>query len=122
MVRAAVSGAIDYSDADPENKRWRIKHRLVITEISRRDRQQILERYHAHLCSYLSHSRLTEESFEKLKDDANDAYKKLKTAVYPWLDAPEKENETKPAKSKIDANTEALINRYKTYLASRAGN
>lgn len=121
MVRAAVSGAIDYSDADPENKRWRIKHRLVISEISRRDRQQILERYHEHLCSYLSHSRLTEESFEKLKTDANSAYEKLKTTIYPWLATEEKENESSAPKSKIDANTEALIKRYKDYLARRAG-
>lgn len=124
MVRAAVSGAIDYSDADPENKKWRIKHRLIITEISRRDRQQILERYHEHLCAYLSHSRLTAESFEKLKSDANTAYGKLKDTIYPWLSTAEKEkeNESSEPKSKIDANTQALIKQYKEYLARRTGN
>jgi len=122
MVRAAVSGAIDYSDADPQNKKWRIKHRLVITEISRRDRQQILERYHEHLCAYLSHSRLTSESFENLKADANSAYEKLKNTIYPWLAPEEKEGVSDAPKSKIDASTAALIKRYKDYLARNAGN
>ena len=114
MVRAAVSGAIDYSDADPEDKKWRIKHRLVITEIGRRDRQKILEQYHTHICSYLSHSRLTEESFENLKKTANDAYRDIKKTVYPWLQD-EKQSESKSANSKIDSETQDLIDRYRNY-------
>lgn len=118
MVRAAVSGAISYADADPENKKWRIKHRLVITEIARQDKQQILERYHSHLCAYLSHSRLTDDSFEKIKMDANSAYTQIRSVIYPWLEE-EKETENTAKESKIDAGTQALIDKYKAYQKRR---
>jgi hypothetical protein len=112
MVRAAASGLIDYSEADPSDRRWNIKHKLVISELIRQSRQDILKSYHTHVCAYLSHSNLTEESFTKLKQSASDAYQSLRDNMYPWLEK-EPVNENTPQNSKIDAKTQALIDRYK---------
>lgn len=116
MVRAAASGLIDYTEADPSDKQWNIKHKLIISELIRQSRQEILQCYHTHVCAYLSHSNLTAESFTKLKESAKDAYQSLRQNMYPWLekelDTPP-DNENKPQDSKIDSKTQALIDRYK---------
>lgn len=112
MVRAAASGIINYEDADPRNTAWNIKHKLMITELIRQSRQEVLTRYHSHVCAYLSHSNLTEDSFTKLKENASEAYRQLRENMYPWLDK-EKSVKNDDSNSKIDDSTQGLINRYK---------
>jgi len=119
MVRAAVSGAVDYSRADPLDNRWRIKHRLLISEMQRRENQHMLEYLHQHWCAYVAHGGLEENSFKKVKGNASDLLDDLKNTVFPWNADVKKEAEPEEKKSKIDDETQALINRYKVWRAKQ---
>lgn len=112
MVRAAVSGAVDYSRADPTDSRWALKHRLLLSEIQRQEVQRMLEYRHQHLCAYLGHGNLTEESFKDMKKAAGETLDNLENTVFPWRE--KKAAESKPENSKIDAETQRLIEKYKT--------
>lgn len=85
MVRAAVSGAIDYARADPKNRQWRIKHRLIIEEVARREDFELLTTAHRHWLALLSHGSLTEDSFSNIKKRANELLSGIQKTVFPWI-------------------------------------
>jgi hypothetical protein len=122
MVRAAVSGAIDYTQADPLDNRWRLKHRLVIAEVQRRENQCMLEHIHQHWCAYVSHGNLEPESFRKVKETAADLLGDLKTTVFPWAAEPKNEEKPDDKNSKIDGATQSLIERYKVWRTQKDTN
>ena len=119
MVRAAVSGAIDYARADPLDNRWRIKHRLLISEMQRRENQHLLEYLHQHWCAYVSHGGLEEGSFNKVKKSAANLLADLQKTVFPWSAEVKNENETEDKNSKMDDETQALVKRYKIWRAQQ---
>lgn len=118
MVRAAVTGAIDYSRADPRNRQWRIKHRLILNELQRADDQKLLEYTYEHWCAYVSHGGLKEDSFKTAKTAALNTLRGLQDIIWPWLTQPEKTGEN----STIDSETEQLIKVYKQRQAEKANN
>jgi hypothetical protein len=115
MVRAAVSGAIDYSRADPLDNRWRLKHRLLLTEIQRREDQRMLECLHDHWCAYVAHGSLNEESFSKVKKSASGILGDLQRVIFPWAQEVKKVAENESEDSKIDDETKQMISRYKVW-------
>jgi hypothetical protein len=122
MVRAAVSGAVDYSRADPTDTRWRIKHRLVLLEMQRRENQHVLEYTHRHWCAYLAHGGLTEDSFGNVKKNAGETLTDLQNNVFPWnAESKDEEtsdgesNETEAQNSKIDPETKKMIEKFKVW-------
>lgn len=121
MVRAAVSGAIDYSRADPTDNRWRIKHRLSLLEMRRQEDQHMLEHLHRHWCAYLAHGALTEESFADVKEKAGEALIDLQDVIFPWnaksKDEKLKEREKEDENSKIDAESRKMIEKFKIWRA-----
>jgi hypothetical protein len=121
MVRAAVSGAIDYSRADPLDNHWRIKHRLLVTEMQRREDQHMLENLHRHWCAYVAHGSLAEESFTKVKKSASDILDDLQNNVFPWRKDVKKDAESDSGNSKIDDAEQQLIERYKVWRGKLAG-
>jgi hypothetical protein len=122
MVRAAVSGAVDYSRADPLDNRWRLKHRLLISELQRREAQHMLEYQHQHWCAYVAHGGLQEDSFANVKKSASEILADLQNSVFPWLETVKKDAETEEKDSKIDSETQELINKYKVWRSSQATN
>jgi hypothetical protein len=115
MVRAAVSGALDYARADPLDNRWRIKHRLVIAEMQRRENQHMLEYLHQHWCAYVAHGGLEENSFKNVKKSASEILTDLQKTVFPWNAEVKKEEKTETKDSKMDSETAALVGRYKMW-------
>jgi hypothetical protein len=117
MVRAAVSGAVDYSRADPLDNHWRIKHRLLITETQRREEQRALEYAHQHWCAYVAHGRLEENSFKTAKDTAADILHELQNLIFPWERDKAPKAENAPQNSKMDPATQKLIDQYRAMVA-----
>lgn len=121
MVRAAVSGAINYSRADPTDNRWRIRHRLLLLELQRREDQQMLEHMHRHWCAYLGHGGLTIDSFENIKKSASKVLNDLHGNTFPWIEKPketpppEQRKENEPEESKIDDESKKMIERFKVW-------
>lgn len=113
MVRAAVSGAIDYSTADPGNKAWHIKHQLVLKEIARRADEKLIIAVQQHWLSYVSHSSLEADSWQKVKTEATDTLKNLQNIILPWLEGAESavKNDT------IEGKYGGLIKQYREMMA-----
>jgi hypothetical protein len=116
MVRAAASGTVDYSCADPTNINWRIKHKLLLTELQRKEEQALAEHLHRHWCAYVAHGSLTEDSFKNIKSAATDTLTELQALVFPW----KAKTENKEEKGTIDDETQRLVNKYKTWRAKKA--
>jgi len=116
MVRAAVSGAIDYATADPYSAAWQIKHRLVVNEISRREDEKIITAAQQHWLAYVSHSSLEADSWQKVKDNAANTLKSLQNIVLPWLE----EAESGEKKDTIEGKYGNLIAQYKQMVAKAA--
>lgn len=127
MVRAAVSGAIDYSRADPQDIRWRIKHRLVLHEMQRQENQRVLAHTHKHWCAYLAHGGLTEESFTNVKQQAGEILVDLQNIIFPWAAKNENKepdnvnNEIKTENSKIDPESAKMIEKFKIWRQNELG-
>lgn len=109
MVRAAASGIIDYANADPTEKNWRIRHRLLLNELHRREEQQMLETAHQHWCAYVAHGNLTEDSFSDIKQELTKVFTTLQSVIFPWQVTAEPQTRN----STIDAETQKLIDIYK---------
>lgn len=113
MVRAAASGAFNYSGADPLNKNWRIKHRLLLSEVHRQEEHRLLEHVHQHWCAYLSHGGLEPDSFKNVKESTSESLTRLHHVIFPWDKHAEVKTESTTQKSTIDPETQRLIDRYK---------
>jgi hypothetical protein len=116
MVRAAVSGALDYSRSDPTDINWRLKQKLVLQEIQRREEVLFLTSVHQQWLAYLSHGGLTEESFKDVKTSTNSALDELHGAIFPWREKKkiDPENDTI-----IDTETQRLVDQYKAWQQQR---
>lgn len=122
MVRAAASGAIDYSKADPDDINWRIRHRLVLKEVRRKAEEDVTHAIHQHWLGYVGHGNLTPESYEKVRDYAGDALTSYENMVFPWLvEAPATTTTISPTGQKvtIDEATQRLIEAYKQQFKTK---
>lgn len=82
MVRAAATGAIDYSRADPQNPHWQIKQMFILEELARQDRRDFFQTIHNQWLAYIAHGNLNEQSFKTVKTHANDLLKKIEDSVF----------------------------------------
>jgi hypothetical protein len=113
MVRAAVSGAIDYATADPYNKAWQIKHSLILKEIARKEDEKLIVAVQQHWLAYVSHSSLEADSWTKIKNQAAETLKKLQNTVLPWLEGAEPTEE----KDTIEGKYGNLIKQYREMVS-----
>lgn len=111
MVRAAITGAFNYAGSDPTDKKWKIRHRLIIAGMMDNDDKELLQTLHRHWLGYLAHGNLTPESFERVKTFATEVLQDIKKAIYPWRAAEEPQQKN----AIISAEDNDLIARYKAY-------
>ena len=116
MVRAAVSGAIDYTTADPYNKQWRIKHILILQEVARLNDEKIMLAAHEHWLAYVSNGRLEPDSWEKMKTHAANALEGLQKTLLPWVMPSE---ETPDKNDTIERKYGHLIAQYRAMVAKQ---
>lgn len=86
MVRAATSGIIDFSKADPYDKQWMANLRLALAETSRRSQLDFVKVLHQHYVGMLAIDRLEDASFRKLRDRANELLDVIIQLQEPWND------------------------------------
>jgi len=82
----------------------------------------MLEYQHQHWCAYVAHGGLQEDSFANVKKSASEILADLQNSVFPWLETVKKDAETEEKDSKIDSETQELINKYKVWRSSQATN
>lgn len=124
MVRAAATGVIDYSQADPKDINWRLRHRLLIREMQRQESCRVFDAVHRHWLAYIAHGNLVAESYDSVRKRADEALLDLQKCVYPWIDTPtaatKPEGKKDTIKPEISPETRALIERYEKMKAESA--
>lgn len=115
MLRAATTGGFDYRGADPYDNMWRVRHTLVMRDMRNLNAAQVLQFTHEHWLAYVSHSRLEEDSWRAVKNQAQKALQALQTAVIPWYTPEENEEQ----KDTIDMKYGNLIAQYKAMVAEK---
>lgn len=85
MTRAATRGLIDFSQFDPWDLWWWKKLRWTINELEMDQTREVVTAQHNHWVTIASHSRLTDESFERAKTNAIASLNRLLKLTYPWL-------------------------------------
>jgi hypothetical protein len=119
MVRAATSGMIDYTGADPRNRTWRIRHLLLLEDVARREEYAMITAAHQHWLALVAHGSLKEESFNNAKLTAGELLREIQNTLFPWRQPKEKPDAKVPVKSDngkdilVDDSTQALIAKYK---------
>ena len=116
-MRAAATGALDYSRADPKDINWRIRQRLVIKEIARQEDLRLYDALHRQWLAYVSHGNLLDESYAEVKKLADQSLLNIQRTIYPWIPPETTETETKEQKDTIDPETRALIDKYERQRA-----
>jgi len=111
MVRAAASGVIDYTRADPKDINWRMRHQLLLTEVQRRDSCQFLEAAQRDWLAYVSHGRLLETSFDEVKDGSNNILTRIRDHILPWEAAAKTEEQPYT----INGEDAAIVQRYRDF-------
>lgn len=111
MVRAAASGVIDYTRADPKDINWRMRHQLLLTEVQRREACQFLEASQRDWLAYVSHGRLAKESFDEVKDGANKVLTHLHGLILPWATT----TGTEAQPDTINGEDAAIIQKYRDF-------
>lgn len=116
MVRAAATGAFDYTHADPYDPRWRLRHMLMVREITRRENEKLQHAALNYWLAYVSHSNLDAESWANAKKQAAETLTNIQNTIFPWAAIEENKSE----KDTIDAKYGALIASYRRMVAAEA--
>lgn len=83
MVRAAATGAIDYSRADPRDRSWLLRQRFILLELARKESHDFLTLVHSHWCAYASKDNLTEEGRKTVKTNLDKTLKTIEDITFP---------------------------------------
>jgi hypothetical protein len=128
MVRAAASGAVDYSRADPRDRNWRLRHKLVLHELARKESYDFLTLVHAHWRAYAARDNLTAQSVTTVKDNLNKTLKAIEDIAFSKNETPKQSPQPqntaekpvvnkKPKEPKkdtiLDKDTAALVAKYR---------
>jgi hypothetical protein len=84
MVRAAVTGAIDFSHADPYDRKWMGHLRVVLAELERQSQLDIAATLHQHYVMLATVPRLKDESFKQMQDNASKLLDIILGQSTPW--------------------------------------
>jgi hypothetical protein len=84
MVRAALSGAVDFSQASATDAGWWRRTNVLLDELaSREDADLLAEAYQYHL-ALMGNSALTDDSFNRAKKSALETFTEIFNLAHPW--------------------------------------
>lgn len=84
MVRAAASGAIDFSRADPWDKWWWRKTYWILGELARQNNALMHTARHRYWCAMLTRSNLQPSAMEHVHQSCEETLNKIQRTLYPW--------------------------------------
>lgn len=84
MVRAAVSRAVDFERADPNDKWWWRRTNLILEEIARRDRLSYQTLQHQHWIGLAGSGRIDSDNFAKAQANAGEVLNNTFILLFPW--------------------------------------
>jgi hypothetical protein len=84
MCQCAADGTLDFTKADPQDRRWYTRVSLMISEKSRAQRLFMYDLLHRRNGNLLSRDNLTEESVEKLNQESYRLLQQILQLLFPW--------------------------------------
>ena len=99
MVQASVSGAIDFSKADPLDSWWWKKLHLVLDELERRAGLEARKAEQIYLLTHAVQDVNSEAASDEVKDRNNDNLNRFIELLFPWTVGQRK---TKDQREEID--------------------
>lgn len=85
MCRAAATGAVDFTRADPDNRRWWINLNARLDQVEAIAIEAVYRLHHAMAVALLSRPGLTDDSYAKLTDRAESMTGAIRQLRLPWL-------------------------------------
>lgn len=86
MIQAATRGAVDFTHADPTDRKWNSRLLLALYAIERENVEKIVSLNNARCVALLGNSALTKESFEKLREESEKLTVRVKSLLMPWVE------------------------------------
>jgi hypothetical protein len=84
MVQAAVSGALDFARADPQDSWWWSKLQWTIDELARQRQLTLSLAQQQHWLAYVGHTRLSESGAETVAEQTTEIIHELSRHLFPW--------------------------------------
>lgn len=84
MAQAAITGAIDFREADPRSVAWNLKLRTVLDRLDRQNYLQYVQALYSRTLALSSISGLTAESREQITEESLRLLKKIERHLFPW--------------------------------------
>lgn len=85
MVRAQVTGAIDFERFDPNDKWWWRKLTFILKELDTQDSKDIAKINHHHWTAMATVPDLDPEQWEEAKLNASEYLAEVTGLYYPWM-------------------------------------
>lgn len=111
MVRAAASGLVDYTRADPKDIYWKLRHRMLIYEMERQEEFKLLDVVHRHWLTYVLKTNLTKESADNVKANTIETLQALQNTIFPWRAA----DKAGGQRDTINNDAQNLVEQYKQF-------
>jgi hypothetical protein len=83
MIKAAATGAVDYSHADPQDKYWWRRLRWITDAMAAEDDYRLIEAQHRHWVTIFANGQLDANSFDNAKANAQHYLTQLIGFRYP---------------------------------------
>jgi hypothetical protein len=84
-VRSAVSGVVDYRDADIMDRRWWLRWRLLLNEMTAQEDCNLMRELYSYHLALVSNSGLTDDSFKSTQKTAKGNFEDIINSMRPWL-------------------------------------
>ena len=84
MVRAAVSGAVDFTRCDPRDSQWWRKLYWIVDELGKSERREIARVRSSHWATLFTNAKLGKEGFETTLTAATDSLEEYVRLALPW--------------------------------------
>ncbi len=102
IVRAALTGAVDFSKADPRDRWWWKRLNWILGELENRETRELRQLEHQHWMGLCSVARITEESFKSAHANAIKSLEAIQQLYRPWW-KPSEESKAQTREGAIEA-------------------
>lgn len=110
MIQAATAGVVDFGRADPRDPKWWLGLRLVLGRLERENVRECHRLYYDQVMAVLARDWLTQESYDRLFDAADNKTVSIARILFPWADLDPAARQAQEAE-RLKASWEAMFGR-----------
>jgi hypothetical protein len=108
MIQAATAGVVDFGKADPRDPRWWLSLRLILGRLEQENIRECHELYYDQVMAVLGRDWLTQESYDRLFDAADNKTTAIARIRFPWANLDPRANQMQET-ARLKASWEAVF-------------